>query len=278
MFQDDMDKDGKAENVGFETSAIVLSKGLFDASFVNDITLRYSPDFTTDTRTITIPAKDLYQAIQEKGGNLADYDQLDYLTTLDTYNARIADEAGDESNPLLQVPSLWTPLVEGQDVEAAKAKLLARGYNVKVTYQGTVDETAVAAIKADYEAGNLDVAAVVDAIEALGLQAKLLYSPEEDKDEWYDPNNTSFDAIPVLGSIIGWNTLKADTTAGAPLYAGDVVEITVYGDPDDDRYYAPAQEAKTALAVGTVVAQTPAQANTLRTGHRNSYGEGGWRR
>ena len=36
--------------------------------------------------------------------------------------------------------------MEGQDVEAAKAKLLARGYNVKVTYQGTVDETAVDAI------------------------------------------------------------------------------------------------------------------------------------
>ena len=80
----------KKENVGFETSAIVLSKGLFDAGFVNDITLRYSPDFTTDTRTITISAEDLYKAIQEKGGNLGDYDQLDYLTTLATYNARIA--------------------------------------------------------------------------------------------------------------------------------------------------------------------------------------------
>ena len=45
----------------------------------------------------------------------------------------------------------------------------------------------------------------------------------------------------MLGSIISWNTIKADTASGAPLYVGDVVEVTVYGEPDDDRYYAPAR-------------------------------------
>ena len=271
MFQDDMDKDGKKENVGFETSSIVISKGLFDSTFVNGVTLNYSPNFSTAVKSFTITPQELYAAIEANGGviynkaadgTVTGYDKKNYLETLNTYQARIADEQGNTQ----PAPSMWVPLVEGTDKDAAVARLLQLGYTVTVKHEGTVPQADVDAIYADYLAGTKTVDDVVDAVEALGLQAKLIYEPEWDKDEWYDPANTSFEMVPNTGAIMGWQLEKADTAEGAPIYKGDVVKITVYGDPTDDRYYAPDQEAKVPAAVGTVVSQTPAHGKALRPG------------